>query len=103
MQGDPTSSDRDEFWATLPEKALHPLRVPIVEALRWIGEPLSAIGVVDVLDGHMSMCDAGHHLRALTALGVTEPAPIDADSRRRRDDLFDVPYRLTEGNPANDA
>ena len=91
-------SDRDEFWAALPEKALHPLRVPIVEALRWIGEPLSAIGVVDVLDGHMSMSDADHHLGALTALGVTEPAPVEAHSRKRRDDLFDVPYRLKAGD-----
>ncbi|HEX6687233.1 MAG TPA: hypothetical protein VF085_01045 [Solirubrobacterales bacterium] len=40
----------EKFWAALPEKTLHPLRVPILEAFRWIGEPLSAVGIVDVLD-----------------------------------------------------
>jgi hypothetical protein len=38
------SGDYKEFWSSLPEKAEHPLRIPILEAFRWIAEPLSAIG-----------------------------------------------------------
>lgn len=86
----------EKFWSALPEKVLHPVRVPIIDALWWIGEPLSAIAVVDVLDGFLSMWDAAHHLRVLDALGVVEPAPIDGDIGTSRNDFFDVPYRLTD-------
>jgi hypothetical protein len=89
------SSDYEEFWSTLPEKALHPVRVSIVESLRWIGEPLSAIALVDVFDGILSMWEAAHHLRVLKALEVTEPLPPD-ESRGRRNEPFDIPYRLKD-------
>jgi hypothetical protein len=92
------SGDREEFWSTLPETVLHPVRVPIIEALWWIGEPLSAIGLVDVLDGFLSMWEAAHHLRVLDALGVAEPSSVDAESGTSGDDVFDVPYRLKDRN-----
>lgn len=92
------SNSYEEFWSTLPEKVLHPLRMPMIEALWWIGEPLSAIALVDVLDGTLSMWDAAHHLRVLDALGVAEPAPVDTDSAASRNDLFDIPYRLKDRN-----
>jgi hypothetical protein len=95
-KGDAMRDGYGEFWSALPEKVLHPLRVPIIEALWWIGEPLSAIALVDVLDGFMSMGDAAHHLRVLDALDVVELVPVDADSGPSRDDFFDVPYRLTD-------
>ncbi len=85
----------EEFWATLPEKVQHPVRVPVVEALRWIQEPLSAIALVDVLDGFLSMWEAAHHLRVLEALDVVEPAPVDADRGASRSP-FDAPYRLKD-------
>jgi hypothetical protein len=69
-KGDAMSEGCERFWSTLPKKVLHPVRVPIVEALWWIGEPLSAIALVDVLDGFAS-----------------------------RNDLFDVPYQLKDRNP----
>lgn len=96
-------SDYEEFWSTLPEKVLHPLRVPIVEALWRIGEPLSAIALVDVLDGFLGMWDIAHHLRVLDELDVAEPSPVDADSGASRPDLFDVPYRLKDRNSAEGA
>lgn len=82
----------EEFWSTLPEKVQHPVRVPIVEALWWIGEPLSAIGLVDLFDGDVSMWEAGHHLRALEELDVVEAL----DSGASRSDLLDLPYRLKD-------
>lgn len=88
------SSDYEEFWATLPHRALHPFRVPILEALRWIGEPLSAIALVDVFDGHITMWEAAHHLRVLDGLDVAVPSPVDADIGTSRNGVFDIPYRL---------
>lgn len=87
------SDDCEEFWAALPEQILHPARVLVVEALWWIGQPLSAIALVDVLDGYLSMWEALHHLRALEALGVAEVEPASGDLPGRRD-VFDAQYRL---------
>jgi len=97
------SGDWEEFWSPLPEKVLHPFRVPIIEALWWIGEPLSAIALVDVLDGFLSMWQAARHLRVLDALDVVEPSSVDTDSGASREDLFDVPYRLKDQNLGEDA
>jgi hypothetical protein len=88
MDGDP-----EEVWACLPENVDHPYRVAIIEALLWIGEPLSAIGVVDVLDGYMSMWNAVAHLEALERLGVVERAP-GAGVAQAGEDRFDIPCRL---------
>lgn len=92
------NSDCEEFWATLPEKVPHPARVPLIEALWWIGEPLSAIVLVDVLDGFLSMWEAAHHLRVLDALDVVEPSSVETDSGAPGKDLFDLPYRLKDRN-----
>jgi hypothetical protein len=97
------SSGYEEFWSTLPEKVLHPVRVPILEALWRIGEPLSAIALVDVLDGFLSMWEAAHHLRVLDALDVVELSPVDAGSGASRNDLLDVPYRLKDRNSGEGA
>ncbi|HET7054319.1 MAG TPA: helix-turn-helix domain-containing protein [Solirubrobacterales bacterium] len=86
--------DHEEFWSALPEKVIHPVRVPVVEALRWIDEPLSAIEIVDVLDGFVSMWEAAHHLRALQALGVVKLVPADHDEGKRNDS-FAEQFRLT--------
>jgi hypothetical protein len=62
--------DRAALWPTLPEEAHQSVNVMLIEALWWIGEPLSARTMVDVLDGEVSMWEAGRHLRCLEALGV---------------------------------
>jgi hypothetical protein len=99
--GADVSGDYKEFWSSLPEKAEHPRRIPILEAFRWIAEPLSAVGLVDVLDGHITMWEAAHHLRSLDALSVVKPCPADKDPLARRD-AFDLPYRLSESNAGED-
>jgi hypothetical protein len=88
----------EEFWLALPEKVQHPVRVPIIEALWRIGEPLSAIALVDVFDGFLSMWEATHHLNLLEELDVVEPSPGDAANRTSRNDHFDVPFRLKDRN-----
>lgn len=97
------SGDCEEFWSTLPEMVLHPVRLPIIEALWWIGEPLSAIALVDVLNGFLSMWEAAHHLRVLDALDVVERFSVDTGSGASRDDFFDVPYRLKDRNSGDGA
>jgi hypothetical protein len=86
--------DHRKFWSSLPEKLSHPVRVPVVEALWWIGEPLSARATVDVLDGDFTMWDVAHHLRVLETLGVVEAPTTDPDRGASRHESFDVPYRL---------
>jgi hypothetical protein len=78
----------------IPDKAVHPRRVPMLEAFWWIGEPLSALDIVDVLEGGLSMWEAAHHLAALEALGVVESLPTERRSGQKRDDDLDVPFRL---------
>jgi hypothetical protein len=87
------SGDYEEFWSSLPEKVQHPHRVPVVEALWWIGEPLWAIALVDVLDGHISMWEAAHHLRVLEGLVVVERASGPMSGREGHE-IFYIPYRL---------
>jgi hypothetical protein len=87
------SRDYEEFWSVLPENVLHPLRVPVVESLWRIGEPLSSIDLVDVLDGHITMWEAAHHLRVLDALDVVEPDPAGRDSLPTGE-IFNLPYHL---------
>jgi hypothetical protein len=83
----------DDFWDTLGDDALDPIQVPMLEALSRIGEPLSAIGMVDVLDGYLSMWEAKDRLEALRKAGVVEPA--SADESREPLGKFYLPYRLS--------
>jgi hypothetical protein len=95
------SGDYEDFWSSVPVKAEHPRRIPMLEAFRWIAEPLSAVGLVDVLDGDITMWEAAHHLGLLEALGVVKPCPADKDPFARRD-AFDLPYRLVESSAGED-
>lgn len=88
------SGDYQDFWSALPPKAVHPRRVPMLEAFRWIGEPLTAIDTVDLLEGELDMWEAARHFGALEELDVLEARPVKRRRGQRRNDGFDVPYRL---------
>jgi len=88
------NDDREEFWATVPDKADHPRRVLLLEALRCIGEPISALTAVDVLDGDMSMWEASYGLTVLERLGIVETTSTDMGRGTTGEERFDVPYRL---------
>ena len=92
-RGTSMNTEHESAWADLPAKVAHPFRVAIIEALLWIAEPLSAIGVVDVLDGYMSMWSAAAHLEALERLGVVEPMPGER-AVESGEDRIDLLYRL---------
>jgi hypothetical protein len=89
-----------DFWDALGDHALDPNPSAMLEALRRIGEPLSAIRMVDVLDGDLSMWEAADHLEALRALGIVEPTSADQPGKETSD--FDVPYRLKTAASGND-
>jgi hypothetical protein len=82
-----TREDRDDLWDARGDH-LDPMQVPMLEALWRIGEPLSAICMVDVLDGYLSMWEAADHLEALQELDIVEPASSESSGD------FGVPYRL---------
>lgn len=92
----------EEFWSNVPEEAIQPTRVKLLEALRRIGRPLSARQLVDLLNGDVSMWEAARHLSALEALGVVEADESAAGAGEPRDDEFDVPFRLDEDGASKD-
>lgn len=82
----------DFDWDTLGSSALHPVRVESVEALRWIGLPLSAADLVSIFEGRRMGLRVEYHRRCLFKLGVVrlenrEMAPAPIGQR---------PYCLTE-------
>ncbi len=65
----------DGFWDALGERAIHPVRVEIIEAMRWIpwiGRVVPTPDLLLVLDGKHVGLRVEHHLRQLTRLGVLE-------------------------------
>lgn len=92
------TAEVEEFWAAMPPKALHPRRVPILEAFRCIGEPLSPVMVVDVLEGEVTMWEAAAHLAALVRLGVVRRGGRDPQAPSLREERFDVFYSLALGD-----
>jgi hypothetical protein len=101
--GTPRGSRRkskDGFWGSLGDSALDPVQVPMLEALRWIDEPLSAIGLVDVLDGYLTMWEAKYHLEGLETASMVKPTSADGSSEPVSD--FDLPYRLSTAVSDND-
>lgn len=90
----------DGLWASIPNEALHPVRVPIIEALWWVGRPLSALALVDVLDGFLTMWEATYHLRVLDELGVAEPVSAVTKKRPKGGRLLE-PYRLKGQEPGD--
>ncbi|HEY7455878.1 MAG TPA: hypothetical protein VH703_01275 [Solirubrobacterales bacterium] len=87
------NDSHEDIWDAVPDVALHPVRVAVIEAFRWTEEPLSAIGLVDVLDGFVCTSEAAYHLRCLEALDVIEAAPLPVDRPLKRE-AIEAPYRL---------
>jgi hypothetical protein len=65
-------ADEDDFWDALGDRAIHPVRVEIIEALRWIDRPVPTPDLLFALDGKHVGLRIEHHLRQLTRLGVVE-------------------------------
>lgn len=57
-------------WAALVPRVMHPMRVTIVEALRWIGQPLSPSELSRIFDGEFSVSFVSYHVRELAKVGA---------------------------------
>jgi Helix-turn-helix domain len=85
--------ESDDLWSALEHVDLDPVQVALLEALQRIDVPLSAVNLVDVLDGYLTMWEARYHLETLRKDGVVEPVSADELSESVSD--FDLPYRLS--------
>jgi hypothetical protein len=53
-------------------RSVHPLKVSIVEAMEWVGEPLSPAELVRVLDRTAKLGTVAYHVKRLEELGALE-------------------------------
>jgi len=52
-------------WDALIPYAVHPRKVLIIEAMQWIGQPLSASDLEQVFDGEIGLSAISYHLKSL--------------------------------------
>jgi hypothetical protein len=64
-------------WVALVALLVHPVKVAIIEAMDWIGEPLSATDLDRLLTCQVGVSLISYHLRKLVELGVLEPVRKD--------------------------
>ncbi len=57
-------------WGSLVPHMVHPLKVAIVEALLWIGVPISASELTEVFEGEFSLSLIAYHVKKLAEAGV---------------------------------
>ena len=64
----------DEYrWDALFPHIVHPLKVAIVEAMRWVGEPLSATDLTKLIDDpELSLSHVSYHVLKLAECGAFE-------------------------------
>ncbi len=59
-------------WAGLVPRFVHPLKVATIEAMLWIGEPLSASELTSVFGREFGLSLVSYHLNKLVEAGVFE-------------------------------
>jgi len=65
--------DQPFAWDALVPQIVHPLKVSIVEAMRWIGEPLSASDLSKVIDEEKyGLSHISYHMVKLAEAGAIE-------------------------------
>jgi DNA-binding transcriptional ArsR family regulator len=73
MQDEPTFIDRGALdWGALVALVIHPTKVLILEAMQWIGEPLSASELEQIFDKKLSLGSISYHIRTLAKYGALE-------------------------------
>ncbi len=63
----------EEFWPALAARILHPIQVDVIEAMRWLDQPLSASELVQVFDRERRLSTIAYHVRRLYDLGALQP------------------------------
>lgn len=64
----------DAWWAALAADLLHPVQVQVIEALRYIGEPLS-VGDISEIVLNVEPVHLDYHVGRLRRLGVLDCRP----------------------------
>jgi hypothetical protein len=57
-------------WETLVPRLVHPTKVAIVEAVAWIGQPLSAVDLREVFDERLDLSSISYHVVQLAKVGA---------------------------------
>jgi hypothetical protein len=58
-------------WDALVPHIVHPLKVSVVEAMQWIGEPLSASDLTKILDNdNVGLSHVSYHMNKLAKAGA---------------------------------
>ncbi len=84
-------------WGAFVPLTVHPTKVGIAEALRWIGQPLSASELQTIFCGKQSAGSIGHHLRQMMKWGALEPAGERIGTRGAPRQLYDFTDQVTRG------
>jgi hypothetical protein len=67
----PTPWEGEPFdWLALVPLVAHPTKVAVIEALTWIGRPLSASLLREVFDREWSLSSVSYHVTTLADFGV---------------------------------
>jgi hypothetical protein len=69
-----TMREGEQFdWSALVPHVVHPLKVAVVEALSWVGQPLSASDLAKVIDNdRYSLAHVSYHLVKLAEVEALE-------------------------------
>ncbi len=59
-------------WGALVSRFVHPTKVWIIEAMRWIDRPLSASDLEKVLAGAKDLSAISYHVNSLAKAGALE-------------------------------
>lgn len=59
-------------WSALVPRLVHPTKVAILEAMLWIGRPMSATELEEVACGDTALESFSYHLKRLVNAGVLE-------------------------------
>jgi hypothetical protein len=67
-----TQAEDPPAWITALYSLHHPIVITVMEALLWIGEPLSATAIAKMSSGEWSSGTISHHFVRLAERGVVE-------------------------------
>src|SRR3954454_17573416 len=78
-------------WPGLLDSQVHPVKVAVVEALRWVGGPLSAreVWLMDI--GEPEYVTVAYHVKSLVDLGLL--TQVASSPARGSVEKFHVPTR----------
>lgn len=68
----PGKGDMPFDWHVLLSHFIHPLVVASIEAMQWVGEPLSSPDLVKLLGDGSSSATLSYHLNRLAEVGILE-------------------------------